>query len=91
MNIRVLVLLTLVLLLLAGVTSAQNAPSIDWSVIGGGGGHAEAGRYALDATIGQPVAAVSSGGAYQLCAGYWCGNVPGWHMYVPNMLKAAGE
>ena len=75
MKIRVLVLLTLILLLLVGVVSAQNAASIDWRVIGGGGGHAEAGIYALDATIGQAVVGQVVTPPYELCAGFWCGAV----------------
>ncbi len=66
---------------------ANGGFTIPWHVIGGGGGTSDGGHYTLDATIGQPVAASSGGGAYQVCAGYWCGNVPGWHLYLPEMRK----
>ena len=80
-------------LLLAGIIAtgavlAQGALSMAWSVIGGGGGHAEGGAYTLDATIGQPVAAASGGGPYTLCAGFWCTEMPQRTM-LPVMLKAA--
>jgi hypothetical protein len=45
-------LLIAMALLLAGVALANGTPSIDWYVIGGGGGHVESGDgvYALDGT-----------------------------------------
>ncbi len=44
-------------LVVAGVAWANGAPSINWWVISGGGGHAEAGNYTLDGTIGQAMVA----------------------------------
>ena len=73
---------------LGGVVLAAGGYDIPWHVIGGGGGTSSGSHYILDSTIGQPVAATSSGGPYQVCAGYWCGNVPGWHLYLPKVLKA---
>lgn len=62
-----------VLLLLAGVALAANGYEITRYVIGGGGGHSEAGGYVLDATVGQGVAGVVNDAPYELCAGFWCG------------------
>jgi len=89
-RVRLLPVLLLLVgaLALGGVVLAGGGYAIPWHVIGGGGGTSSGGHYALDATVGQPVAATSGGGAYQVCAGYWCGNVPGWHTYLPNMLKS---
>jgi hypothetical protein len=60
------------LLLLTGIVQAAVTQTVDWRVIGGGGGHAEAAPYALDGTIGQAVVGVDSNGPYDLCAGFWC-------------------
>ena len=62
-------------LVLAGFVWANGTPSINWWVVGGGGGHAEAGIYTLDATIGQAVVGADTDGDYELCAGFWCGVV----------------
>ncbi len=88
---RLLLVLFLVIGILGGMVLAAGGYDIPRHVIGGGGGTSSGGHYTLDATIGQPVAATSGGGHYQVCAGYWCSNVPGWHMYLPEMSKAQGE
>ncbi len=41
--------------------------------IGGGGGRSSGGPYVLTGTIGQPDAAWSSGGQYELLGGFWPG------------------
>ena len=71
--------------LLAGAALAQG-PAIPWSVIGGGGGHAEAAPYALDGTLGQPIVGQAASPPYDLCAGYWCG-APPYRIYLPLLLK----
>jgi len=68
-------LLMAALLLLAGVAMANDSYNIPWWVIGGGGGHAEAGIYTLDATIGQAVVGPATDGGRELCSGFWCGVV----------------
>jgi hypothetical protein len=63
-----------VLLLLTGAAlAADGSPDISRYVVGGGGGHSEAGPFALDATAGQAVAGYVSSGHFALCAGFWCG------------------
>ena len=79
--------LVLVTVAIGSLALAGGGYDVSWHVIGGGGGTSRGGRYALDATIGQPVAATSGGGAYRLCVGFWCGNVPGWRLYLPDMLR----
>jgi hypothetical protein len=83
------VILLLGSLLLTAGALANGGPSIGWSVIGGGGGHAEAGSYAIDGTIGQSVVGTVSTGNYDLCSGFWCGGVVEYKIYLPLVLKNA--
>jgi hypothetical protein len=46
---------------------------IGWSTIDGGGGRTSGGRYVLSDTIGQPDAAYSAAGPYEVLAGFWPG------------------
>ena len=57
-------------LLLVFAASAQNY-SIDWSVIGGGGGTSRAGTVILTGTIGQPYAGVMNAGTATVSSGFW--------------------
>jgi hypothetical protein len=65
------VLLVYLLLLLSTATNAQY--SLDWYTIDGGGGRSSGGPYILTGTIGQPDAAWSSGGNFELLGGFWPG------------------
>jgi hypothetical protein len=78
------------LFVLAGVVLASAAPPLDWWVIGGGGGHAEAGIYTLEATIGQPAVGTATRGSSELCAGFWCEIVARFTTYLPNIMKNYG-
>ena len=85
-----IVVLSLVLfcsLVVAGIVWADGVPTIPWSVIGGGGGHLEVAPYILDGTIGQPVVGWVSNLPYELCAGYWCGAVIPYRVYLPLVLR----
>jgi hypothetical protein len=53
--------------------AAPQALSLGRWVIGGGGGHAEAGSQLLGYTIGQPVVGVARAGHQQLGPGFWGG------------------
>jgi hypothetical protein len=68
----VLFLSLLMILFITGAALAAPAQTIDWWVIGGGGGYAESTDevYTLNGTIGQPVTGVAS---IDLCSGFWCG------------------
>jgi hypothetical protein len=46
---------------------------LSWSTIDGGGGTASGGPYKINCTIGQPDAAYSSGGNYELLGGFLTG------------------
>ena len=82
-----LLLLILVIPLSAsgGVLNA-NGLQIDRWVIGGGGGHVEAGGYALTATAGQALVGDVASDPYELCAGFWCGMSP-YKVYLPLLVR----
>jgi len=69
MKIRV----TVILMFLLSVSTANADYSISWHTIDGGGGTSSGGPYTLTGTIGQPDAAWSSGGDYELLGGFWPG------------------
>jgi len=62
-------------LLALGLSWGLASHVANWHVIAGGGGHSEAGAYALDGTLGQPVVGLSSSTSNSLCAGFWCGTL----------------
>jgi hypothetical protein len=72
---------------LANTVLANGIPTIDWSVIGSGGGHAQAGIYTLDATIGQAVVGTATDTGLELCSGFWCGTPGRYKVYLPLVLR----
>jgi len=63
-----------VLLLIISVASSANSQyELSWYTIDGGGGRSTGGSYTLTGTIGQPDAAYSAGGNYELLGGFWPG------------------
>lgn len=67
---------SIILILSVCVTLTMSAFAdyeISWSTIDGGGGTSSGGQYVLTGTIGQPDAAWSSGGSYELLGGFWPG------------------
>lgn len=69
-----LLLLTLFVLLALTASSQSAGPyELTWSTIDGGGGRSSSGPYVLTGTIGQPDAAYSQGGRYELLGGFWPG------------------
>jgi hypothetical protein len=65
-----LILLFSILLI---VSTAKADYEIFWHTIDGGGGQSSGGSYTLTGTIGQPDAAYSEGGNYELLGGFWPG------------------
>jgi len=62
----------LILLLLPfAVVNASAQYAIDWFTFDGGGGQSSGGAYTLAGTIGQPDAAIASGGTHTLHGGFW--------------------
>lgn len=65
-------LVMLLLVMFCGST-AMGEYEINWYTIDGGGGRSSGGPYTLVGTIGQPDAAWSRGGDYELLGGFWPG------------------
>lgn len=65
-------LVMLLLVMFCGST-AMGEYEISWYTIDGGGGRSSGGPYNLVGTIGQPDAAWSRGGDYELLGGFWPG------------------
>jgi hypothetical protein len=66
---RVPIILIFLILTSLGFADYQ----ISWYTIDGGGGRSSGGPYELVGTIGQPDAAYSAGGGYELLGGFWPG------------------
>ena len=63
-----------IILIVVSVVATTHADySIDWYTIDGGGRRSSGGPYTLTGTIGQPDAAYSAGGDYELLGGFWPG------------------
>ena len=88
---RHLLLIALVILAAAAVSSVRAAPTasyeITWYTIDGGGGTLSGGAYTLDGTLGQPDAGTLNGGSYTLDGGYWSGSAMMYRVYLPLILK----
>jgi len=88
-TLRMISLLFIFTIAFTTIASAAVSPAINWHVIAGGGGYVESsgGNFALNSTIGQPVAGVTNS---DLCSGFWC-DVVGWitglDIYLPLILK----
>jgi hypothetical protein len=67
-----LAVLTMLLMVLAE-SNANGQYELSWHTIDGGGGRSSSGPYELVGTIGQPDAAWSRGGNYELLGGFWSG------------------
>jgi hypothetical protein len=71
----------------AAVVLANGTPALDWYVIGGGGGHAEAPRHSLGGTIGQPLVGTATGPGLNLCSGFWCRVLLMQRIYLPLVVR----
>jgi len=58
-----------------------------WTADGGGTTFNTGSGYSLSSTIGQPDAAVWSGGDYTLAGGFWSGAIVEHHIYLPLVLR----
>jgi hypothetical protein len=76
------------LFLLAGTALAQGTPTIDWWVVGSGGGSASNGT-SLDGTIGQSLVGSNEYGTTQLDSGFWGGasGTGGSKIYLPVIYR----
>jgi hypothetical protein len=71
LNRQVILLMLFVLGLIVSTSLGQY--ELSWYTIDGGGGRSTGGLYTLTGTIGQPDAAYSSGGNFELLGGFWPG------------------
>ena len=83
---RLMILMVVaLLLLLTGAALAGGPLALERTVVGGGGGHAEAGLYVLDATLGQSLIGQGRHTATQLCSGFRCRSL--YQTYLPIELR----
>jgi len=61
------------LLIVLAESKASGQYELSWYTIDGGGGRSSGGDFTLTGTIGQPDAAYSKGGNYELLGGFWPG------------------
>jgi len=61
------------LLMVLAESIANGQYELSWYTIDGGGGRSSGGDFTLTGTIGQPDAAYSAGGDYELLGGFWPG------------------
>jgi hypothetical protein len=90
MRRSVWLILMVVALLLGSSATAQMGAGYDltWYTIDTGGTtEINGGPYALAGTLGQPDAATSSGGPYQLASGFWHTAATGRNVYLPLALR----
>jgi hypothetical protein len=74
--------------LFASAALANGSPSINWWVIGGGGGSGTAGGTSLDGTIGQWVVGSDESGGLQLSPGFWGGGWDESHvLFLPLVME----
>ena len=83
--------LQLISFLIAIIICGQSAGNYEivWSTIDGGGGVSSGGPYTLTGTIGQPDAAYSTAGNYELLGGFWPGG-PFCFVDFEHFAKFAG-
>ncbi|NIP54591.1 MAG: hypothetical protein GWN67_21130 [Phycisphaerae bacterium] len=67
------ILVGLLALCLLPTPQVYSQYELSWYTIDGGGGRSSGGPYTLTGTIGQPDAAYSKGGNYELLGGFWPG------------------
>jgi hypothetical protein len=75
-TLRILLLLALAALTLAGLGSAlarAGLYDLNWFTVDGGGGRSASGIYSMQGSIGQPDAGAQVGGPYNLHGGFWSG------------------
>jgi hypothetical protein len=72
-NMGLAVFTVCLLLLSTALAQTSGQYELSWSTIDGAGGRSSGGPYVLTGTIGQPDAAYSSGGHFELLGGFWPG------------------
>lgn len=63
--------------------------TIDWWVVGGGGGPAGGTGITVNSTLGQPIIGLSNGNSISLGAGYWYGvGAVEYRIYLPLLVRS---
>lgn len=76
------------LALISGVVLAPSAYEVGRYVIAGGGSRVEGTNYGVASTMGQGVVGeFGTSTHYGACAGFWCGGVPEFKIFLPVVLK----
>ena len=82
--------LALVIASLGNGLALANGTVLPRQVLSGGASDATAaGGVSVRATLGQPMVGPSGQGLNQLCAGFWCGTVIEYKIYLPLTLRNA--
>ncbi len=68
---RTIMMLVFLQIGLSAFAQSSGNYALRWSTIDGGGGVTSGGTYIVSGTIGQPDAAYSAGGDYELLGGFW--------------------
>lgn len=94
MSKRKIVLIVLMLGALASISGVLLAPAAyDTSryVVAGGGDRVQGANYGVISTMGQGVASgvgeFGYSAHYGACAGFWCGGIPPYKVYLPLVLR----
>jgi hypothetical protein len=85
--IHVLMLALALLLLVTGLALANGGVERPRQVLGGGASDSAAGDVSLQATLGQPVMGVVSGGDVTLEQGFWYSATPEYSIYLPLVIR----
>jgi hypothetical protein len=73
MNARVIrwtILFSILVMMSSAIAQSGGPYVLEWSTIDGGGGTSSGGSYTLSSTIGQPDAAYSAAGQYEVLSGF---------------------
>ena len=86
-RIPIIAIVLLSCLLIAAGVFVDGIPKIDRWVIAGGGGGSTGGVVTLDASLGEPIVGISSGGSIVLEAGFWTGTGVGTNQTFLPLLS----
>ncbi len=90
MKTKILILVLVLSLVVAGLALANGGIALPRWVLGGGASDSAAGDVTLRATLGQPVVGVVSGGAVTVGQGFWHGGeLPegAYSIYLPLIQR----
>ena len=87
-KITLVVLMLSSLALFAGVLLAPSAYEVTRYVIAGGGDRVQGTNYGVINTTGQGVVGdFGTSTHYGACAGFWCGGIPEYEIFLPLVLR----